>query len=441
MFVLLILGDPRIIEAINFWVARWVARAVATQAFRGATLAKIQTNLLTDIQIRKWIRAGAPIAKSDGGGLTFTLSSVGAAVWVLRFRHAGRRQEVTLGRYPDLSLAAARLMAAKKRLALVEGVNPADEVRKAKSHRDWTIRELIRDYKELVLSTLAESTQRSYGRNLKRIENGMGAMSVQSVAPADVVAQIERVKAGWVELFTLWCALRGIFKHAAGKKLIVASPCAGIQLEAIIGKRPEKRTRLMLTDDEIAVLMNADMNLENLLSVRILLATGVRISELNNALKANVHLEEKRWHIPKTKTGNAIDIPLSKAVTEWFETLIDVAGNSDYVLPARSRARMARYDGDAAVSKDAMREAIDYWIDQHSPKIRRFTPHDLRSTMKSHLRKLGVPREVSEMCLNHKLPGVEGIYDQHTYYDERRIALEKWSEFLIKSLRKKTCSK
>ena len=414
---------------------------VATQIFRGATLAKIQTNLLTDIQIRKWIRAGAPIAKSDGGGLTFTLSAVGAAVWVLRFRHAGRRQEVTLGRYPDLSLAAARLMAAKKRLALVEGVNPADEVRKAKSHRDWTIRELIRDYKELVLSTLAESTQRSYGRNLKRIENGMGAMSVQSVAPADVVAQIERVKAGWVELFTLWCALRGIFKHAAGKKLIVASPCAGIQLEAIIGKRPEKRTRLMLTDDEIAVLMNADMNLENLLSVRILLATGVRISELNNALKANVHLEERRWHIPKTKTGNAIDIPLSKVVTEWFETLIDVAGNSDYVLPARSRARMARYDGDAAVSKDAMREAIDYWIEQHAPKIRRFTPHDLRSTMKSHLRKLGVPREVSEMCLNHKLPGVEGIYDQHTYYDERRIALEKWSDFLIKSLRKKPCSK
>ena len=404
-------------------------------------MAKIQTNLLTDIQIRKWIRAGEPLAKSDGGGLTFTLSAVGAAVWVLRFRHAGRRQEVTLGRYPDLSLAAARLMAAKKRLALVEGVNPADEVRKAKSHRDWTIRELIRDYKELVLSTLAESTQRSYGRNLKRIENGMGAMSVQSVAPADVVAQIERVKAGWVELFTLWCALRGIFKHAAGKKLIVSSPCAGIQLEAIIGKRPEKRTRLMLTDDEIAVLMNADMNLENLLSVRILLATGVRISELNNALKANVHLAEKRWHIPKTKTGNAIDIPLSKAVTEWFETLIDIAGNSDYVLPARSRARMARYDGDAAVSKDAMREAIDYWIEQHSPKIRRFTPHDLRSTMKSHLRKLGVPREVSEMCLNHKLPGVEGIYDQHTYYDERRIALEKWSDFLIKSLRKKTRSK
>jgi integrase len=275
-------------------------------------MAKVQTNLLTDIQIRKWIRAGDPVSKSDGGGLTFTLSAAGAAVWVLRFRHGGRRQEVTLGRYPDLSLAAARLMAAKKRLALVEGVNPADEVRKAKAHRDWTVRELICDYRKLVLSTLAASTQCSYGRNLKRIENGMGAMSVQSVGPADIVAQIERVKAGWVELFTLWCALRGIFKHAAGKKLIVANPCAGILLEAIIGKRPEKRKRLMLTDGELALVMNAEMKLANLLAIRILLATGVRISELNNALRSDVHLEEGRWHIPKSKTGVAIDIPLAR---------------------------------------------------------------------------------------------------------------------------------
>ena len=45
--------------------------------------------------------------------------------------------------------------------------------------------------------------------------------------------------------------------------------------------------------------------------------------------------------------------------------------------------------------------------------MRRFTPHDLRSTMKSHMRALGVPRDISEMCLNHKLSGVEGIYDRH----------------------------
>ena len=88
-------------------------------------MAKIQSNLLTDIQLRKWVRAGLPVAKSDGAGLTFTLSAAGAATWVLRYQHGGRRQEVTLGRYPDVSLAAARVAATKKRLALLDGVNPA----------------------------------------------------------------------------------------------------------------------------------------------------------------------------------------------------------------------------------------------------------------------------------------------------------------------------
>lgn len=50
--------------------------------------------------------------------------------------------------------------------------------------------------------------------------------------------------------------------------------------------------------------------------------------------------------------------------------------------------------------------------------------------MKSHMRKLRISRDVSEMCLNHKLPGVEGIYDQYTYYGERRLALERWATFI-----------
>ncbi len=123
-----------------------------------------------------------------------------------------------------MPLSAARLSGSKKRLAVVDGTNPADEVRKVKTRRDWTMRELIRDYRTLALCEMADSTQRSYERNLKRSENGMGFMSVQSVAPADVVAQIERVTAGWIELFALWCVLRAVFKQATGKKVIVASP-------------------------------------------------------------------------------------------------------------------------------------------------------------------------------------------------------------------------
>jgi integrase len=213
------------------------------------------------------------------------------------------------------------------------------------------VRQLIADYREKVLSTMAASTQQSYGRNLTRVQNGMGGMSVQSVGPEDVVAEIERHDLGWVEAFTLWCVLRGIFKHAAGKKVIVASPCAGISLEAIIGKRPEVRKRLMLNDDEIGVLMNAKMNTENLLSVRIMLATGVRIGELFTARREHVFFDDARWHIPKSKTGPEMDIPLAPTVVGWFRQLDALAGESAYVLPARLRTRFERFEGDAHVRR------------------------------------------------------------------------------------------
>ena len=55
-------------------------------------------------------------------------------------------------------------------------------------------------------------------------------------------------------------------------------------------------------------------------------------------------------------------------------------------------------------------------------KVRPFTPHDLRSTARSHLSVLGVNVVVAERCLNHSLGGLLAIYDVHDYLDERRDA-------------------
>ncbi|MFP3548964.1 hypothetical protein SB748_36860, partial [Rhizobium sp. SIMBA_035] len=60
----------------------------------------------------------------------------------------------------------------------------------------------------------------------------------------------------------------------------------------------------------------------------------------------------------------------------------------------------------------------------------RFTPHDTRSTAKGHLRNLGFSRDISEIALNHKLPGVEGIYDVREEIPERRRAMEAWAQFI-----------
>jgi integrase len=62
--------------------------------------------------------------------------------------------------------------------------------------------------------------------------------------------------------------------------------------------------------------------------------------------------------------------------------------------------------------------------------IEPFRIHDLRRTMRTHLGKLGVDRFVAERCLNHKIAGMEGVYDAGDYFTERKAALAKWAAFL-----------
>ncbi|MFN8866602.1 MAG: tyrosine-type recombinase/integrase [Pseudomonadota bacterium] len=353
--------------------------------------------------------------------------------WILRYRHRGRRRELTIGRYPDIGLTEARGIATLKRAEVQQGRNPAAEKQKAKATaaRDWTVRDLAKDYRTKKLVSLAHSTQVSYGRHLKRVEKKLGALTVREIEASDVVALIEGAGLTWGESNMLLITTKCLFTHACGKRLINANPCHGIMLSALLGERPPRRQRLMLTREELKLLLAAPMRRRNTLAIRILLATAVRSAELYQAKWADEDLEGGQWHIPKSKTGAAMDIPLAPGVVDWFRELRTLAGSSAYVLPAHSRSRASRHGGDTHLNKDTLREAIDHWLRTAKPAVRRFTPHDLRSTVKSHLRALGVPRDISEMCLNHKLSGVEGIYDRHTYFEERREALGRWAAVLL----------
>lgn len=59
-----------------------------------------------------------------------------------------------------------------------------------------------------------------------------------------------------------------------------------------------------------------------------------------------------------------------------------------------------------------------------------FTVHDLRRTARTQLAELGIDPVVAERCLNHSIKGVEGIYNRHGYFNERRDALNKWANLL-----------
>jgi integrase len=66
-----------------------------------------------------------------------------------------------------------------------------------------------------------------------------------------------------------------------------------------------------------------------------------------------------------------------------------------------------------------------------------WTLHDLRRTARSLMARAGVSSDIAELVLGHKIPGVRGVYDRHSYAAEKRDALERLSK-LVTSIRTTT---
>lgn len=394
-------------------------------------------NLLTDLKIRQWITAGTPVAKSDGGGLTFTLSKAGTASWILRYYALdGKRKELTLGNYPDMTLADARRQASVHRVKVVSGADPAKEKatrRKAAATPVWTVKTLAEDFqaKRLVPEALSEST--IYGRTLD-IKNfilpQLGTKAVGEVTGRDIVEMLRKADKGWTSSKRALTTALKLFEHAAGLHLVNINPCVGVSLVSIFGPRPAVKERVMLSEADLRTLLASldTLGTTNALALQILLHTCVRTSELVAAKWEHVDLDNASWYVPdaNTKTRAGFDTPLTPAVVGWFRELKTLAGDSPFVLPARVGRRQGQ-----PITVRTLWAALDRAFNTGRLSVKEFSPHDFRSTAKGHMRELGISHFDSERALNHAIPGMGGIYDVRTDLTEKREALRKWSDFLL----------
>ena len=67
----------------------------------------------------------------------------------------------------------------------------------------------------------------------------------------------------------------------------------------------------------------------------------------------------------------------------------------------------------------------------HTSGVEGWVLHDLRRTCATGLQKLGVRLEVTEAVLNHvsgSRSGIVGVYQRHSWADEKRAALNAWGD-------------
>ncbi|HPA38771.1 MAG TPA: Arm DNA-binding domain-containing protein, partial [Phenylobacterium sp.] len=82
---------------------------------------------LSDSAIRAAKPAAKPYKMFDEGGLFVLISPSGGKLWRLKFRHLGKEQLLSLGRYPDVGLKDARARRDEARKLIAAGANPAFE--------------------------------------------------------------------------------------------------------------------------------------------------------------------------------------------------------------------------------------------------------------------------------------------------------------------------
>lgn len=346
----------------------------------------------------------------------------------------GKQREKTLGRFPDISLKRARELATEDRVRIQQGINVAIEKQREKHDAvsAWTVRQLAADYEDKVLPKLATRTRISYRQVIRDyLLPVVGNIPSRDVTGADVVQLLDRAAETSPRRVKPTLSIANcVFAHGIAKHAMTVNPCSGIKASAIAQAPDTGPARVMLSEAELKVMLPllSKYGRINELIVRILLATGVRIYALISAEWAHLDLEKKEWFVPGgdgRKSSRDFVVPLSDTLCSYFNELRNYAGPSRFVLPIQKRPAGGRV-GDVPMAAATVNQVLKRLCKALGGKCRPFSPHDLRSTMRSHLAKLKVNLIVAERCLNHSLGGLVAVYDQHDYLDERRQALELW---------------
>jgi integrase len=398
---------------------------------------------LSDIQIRNWIKNGERFdGKSDGDGLYLSYrKDFAVPLWRFRYRFAGKPRIMNLGSYGQLSLADARKLAKELRARVSLGHDVAAEKQERKATAAakieaeklaFTVAQLADEYFEARILGRWKHPNIVRSRIERDIKPQIGKLAVEDVKPAhidELLKSIVKRKAPTVANDVLRWTKR-MFDYAVKRHIVQYNPASAFDLSDAGGKESARERALSREElvNLFAVMRYAKgFTRENFLTVKLLLLLAVRKSELTGARQSEFDLDAALWSLPaeRTKTGAAITIPLPRPAVEALHELHRLADGSAWLLPARkAQDRMLPH-----IHENTLNVALAK-VKPHMGDIDPFCIHDFRRTARTHLAALGVESHIAERCLNHKLKGVEGIYNRHDYLDERRKALDIWAGFL-----------
>jgi integrase len=177
----------------------------------------------------------------------------------------------------------------------------------------------------------------------------------------------------------------------------------------------DSRRKRILDDDEIRALwkVSCDAGTFGAL-VMVLLLTAQRKDKVATMKWAD--LKDGEWTIASEarEKGNAGSLQLPEIVLDFIERQPRIASNP-YVFAVRGTNPFNNWS--------LGKQDLDKKMEKDLPGMSAWVLHDLRRTARSLMSRTGVRPDIAERVLGHAIPGVEGVYDRHSYSDEKADAL------------------
>jgi len=321
-------------------------------------------------------------------GLALRVTSGGTRTWTLL--HGTPRRRVTLGRYPSLTLAAARARAI--------------EVREGRSA--GTVAALAETYLRSISGLRSRpEIERRLRRDVLPI---IGHIPLDELHRRDITRVIDaKIEAAPITARRVFEDVRAMVRWAVARGDLDHSPIDGLRGPAI--SKPRTRT---LTDTEIKAVWHELYELRPDVGrvVRFCLVTGQRVGEVTGLTATELDLPNRVWNIPaeRSKNGHSHCVPL----TTLALSILDEAKENPCVF---------------GVSRNVVSDII--W--RYQPVAERFTAHDLRRTALTGMAKIGVAPIVIGHVANHRTTtkaGITlGVYVHYDFSNEKRDALTQWA--------------
>jgi len=378
---------------------------------------------------------------SDGGSLYLLVKPEGTKFWRFIYSFGGKRPKITLGAYPDLSLADARGNAAKFREYLAKGIDPAiehnDKKQANKTNQQNTDRikaglpalGSFGDVAHQWLKSLEHLTKpQTHIKKTSRIERLafplLGDKPIGDIKAADVLAVIKPLidRQQLETAHRLHSEISAIFAYAIVHNFTDYDPVQPVAKQ--IPAQKVKHRAAIIDPKLVGQLLRDIQNYQGTFVVQMAFRLSPllfqRPGEIRQMLWADVDLVAKEWRPYVSKTDFHHIVPLSIQAVAILEAVQPLTGGQQYVFPS------SRGDG-RPMSDNTIRTALKS-LGYESDVM---TAHGFRTTASTLLNEQGWSADAIERQLAHApRDAVRAAYNRAQYLDERRCMMQSWADYL-----------